>query len=359
MTEAKTTDQVVLQVGGRRIERFLSYEIEADLYVADDAFTLEVARPETTIKRGERCELFVNGALELTGIIDRCSRRYDKRGLIYRIEGRDLMGLLVDSYCEQFVTVENKKLSDLAQMLLKTVPFINREKIEYQENIVGKLKGKKRTVDEPLIGFMDAPQRISQIEPGMTVFEVLKNYSASRGLMFWGKPDGSFVFGRPKAKGEPMFTLTCRKDGVGNNVLEGEETDDISKRYSKVTVIGQQQGQDDFSDAAEVNTQATAKDDEFPFYKPYVTQDNNDSQSPPLHARMILEQQRHEGYQLSYTVQGHAQKGKNWQINELCQVRDEVLGIDKVMLVYGRKLERSRDGGTVTRIKLGTPGLVA
>ena len=354
-----SSDQVVLQIAGRRIERFLSYEIESDLYVADDAFSLDVAHPETEIKRGQRCELYVNGVLELTGIIDRCTRRHDKRGMSYRIEGRDLMGLLVDSYCEQFFTVENKKLSDLAEMLLKTVPFINREKIEYQENIVGKLKGKKRTVDEPLVGFMDTPQRISQIEPGMTVFEVLKNYAASRGLMFWSNPDGTFVFGRPKAKGEPMFSLTCRRDGVGNNILEAEEVDDISKRYSKVTVMGQQQGQDDFDGPAEVNTKATAIDKDFPFYKPYVTQDNNDAQSPALHARMILEQQRHEGYQFSVTAQGHGQRGKNWRINELCQVRHEPLGIDQVMLVYGRKMERSRDGGTLTRIKLGPPGLVA
>jgi prophage tail gpP-like protein len=356
-----SVDVIALQVDGRRIERFLSYEIEADIYIADDKFTLEVAHPERKIKKGQLCELFVNGVRELTGIIDCCTRRYDKHGLTYRIEGRDLMGLLVDSYCEEFVTVEGKTLKQLAEMLLKTVPFINREAIEYQENIVGKLKGKKRTVDEPIEGFMDTPQKISQIEPGMTVFEVLKNYSASRGLMFFAKPDGTFVFGRPKAKGEPLFTLTCMRDGVGNNVLDGEEIDNISRRYSKVVVIGQQQGQDEMGmDASKINSpEGVATDPDFPFYKPFVTQNNNDAQSPPLHARMIMEQQRHEGYQLGYTVQGHSQKGKNWQINEFCRVRDEELEVDGVFLVYGRLFARSRDGGTITRLKLGTPGVVA
>jgi prophage tail gpP-like protein len=352
------TDQVELKVDGRTIGRFLSYEVTSDLYVADDAFSLDVAKPETAIKPGQRCELYVNSVLELTGIIDRCSRRYDKRGLTWRIEGRDLMGLLVDSYCEEFVTVQGKKLSDLAEMLLKTVPFINREKIIYQENIVGKLKGKKRTVDEPIEGYMDTPQRISQIEPGMTVFEVLKNYAASRGLMFWAMPDGTFVFGRPKAKGEPAYTLTCRKDGQGNNVLDGSETIDVSRRYSKVVVIGQQQGQDDFSGATDINTRAEAIDEAFPFYKPYVTQDNNDSQSPPLHARMIMERQRHEGYQLDYTVQGHGQDGNNWRINELCRVRDEQFALDGVYLIYARTFSRSKQSGTTTRLKLGAPGLV-
>jgi prophage tail gpP-like protein len=334
--------------------------VEADIYIADDAFSLEVANPEAVLTPGQRCELYVNDELELTGIIDRCTRQYDKRGLTYRIEGRDLMGLLVDSYCEEFETVENMLLSDLAEKLLKSVPYINRKAIEYQENIVGKLKGKKRTVDTPDEGFMDTPQRISQIEPGMTVFEVLKNYAASRGLMFFANPDGSFVFGRPKVSGEPLFTLTNTKSGIGNNILSAEETNDISKRYSKVTVIGQRQGQEeDNLDSEVINTPPGVEiDATFPFYKPYVSVDNNDSQSPPLHARMIMEQQRHQGYRLSYTVQGHSQSGKNWQINELCQVRDEVLGVDGVYLIYGRTLSRSKKAGTITRLQLGTPGVV-
>lgn len=353
-------NNVTLQIAGHRIERLPSYSVEADLYTADDAFSLEVAAPEIEIKRGQKCELYVNDTLELTGIIDKRSRKCDKNGsLTIRIEGRDLMGLLVDSYCEEFVTVQGKKLSELAAMLLKTVPFINRKQIQYQENIVGKLKGKKKAVDTPLIGYMDTPQKISQIEPGMTKFEVLRTYSASRGLMFFALPDGTLVFGRPKAKGEPMFTLTCTKIGVGNNVLEGEEIDDISKRYSRVTVLGQQQGQEDFGmDAHKITTKGVVEDKEFPFYKPFVTRDNNDSQSPALHARFLVEQQRHQGYQLHYKVQGHSQNGKNWQINELCQVHDTVLGVDGVFLIYGRTFERSKTDGTTTRLKLGPPGLV-
>lgn len=353
-------DNVTLQVGRHRIERFTTYAVEADLYTADDAFSLELADPGVEIRPGQQVELRVNGTLELTGIIDKRSRTYGKHGsLAMRIEGRDLMGLLVDSYCEQFVSVQGKKLSELAELLLKTVPFINRKQIQYQENIIGKLKGKKKALDTPLIGYLDTPQKISQIEPGMTVFEVLRTYAASRGLMFFAHTDGTLTFGRPKTMGAPLFTLTCTKSGVGNNILEGEEIDDISQRYSRVTVIGQQQGQDDFGmDAGRINSRGVAEDKTFPFYKPYVARDNNDSQSPSLHARFIMEQQRHQGYQLHYKVQGHSQAGRNWQINELCRVRDEVLGIDGVYLIYGRSMERSRQEGTITRVKLGPPGLV-
>ncbi len=354
------SDSLVLQIDGKRIENFLSYKVESDIYTADDAFTLELAQPETAIKAGQQCELWVNEQLELTGLIDRRVRRYDKQGLKLTVEGRDLMGLLVDSHCETFPTVQGKKLSELADMLLRDIPFINRSQIIYQDEaarLKGKLKGKKRTVDNPLAGFMDTPQKLAQIEPGMTVFEVLKIYAASRGLMFWNMTDGTMVFGRPRAKGEPQFTLTTSRQGAANNATTCEEIDDISKRYSRVTVIGQQQGSNDIA-ATGIGTKATAEDKQFPFRKPYVARDNNDAQSPALRARFLLEQQRHEGYRLTYTVPGHSQNGRNWQINELCRVKDEILGIDDVYLIYGRTLELSRDRGKTTTLKLGPPGLI-
>lgn len=359
------TDKVALLIDGKRVENFESYSIEADLYTADDAFSLELVNPETQVSAGNRCELTVNDTLELTGIIDRVTKGYDKSGVRLRVEGRDLMGLLVDTYAEDFVTVQGKTVKDLAELLIgKTfrhpaLPFMSRGSIIYQENIVGKLKGKKRTADQPSTAFLDTPQKLSQIEPGMTVFEVLRTYAMSRGLMFYAMPDGTFVFGRPRTGGGATYQLTCRRDGYGNNVLAGERVDDISKRYSKVTVITQRQGQDaDGMTAGTVNIKATKEDTTFPFYKPFVTRLNNDSQSPALHARLLLEKQRHDGFSLSYRVPGHSQDGTNWRINEICQVKDEILGVSDSYLIYGRTFERSK-AGTFTRLRLGPPGVIA
>lgn len=357
------SDRIALLINGAKIQNFLSYRVEADIYRADHAFSLELARPETEIKAGQRCELRVNDELALTGIIDKVSRRYQKSGLSLQVEGRDLMGLLVDSHCEKFVTVKGKKLSELAEMLLETVPFINRKNIIYQQDVVGSLGNleQERHPDQTL-ELYDKPHKFTQISPGMTVFEVLKTYALSRGLMFFSLPDGTFVFGRPRAKGEPAYNLVCTREGEDNNILEGSCDEDISKRYSKVRVIGQQQGRDDMGTGADgagkINTAATATDPDFPFYKPYVSTDNNDSDSPAGRARLILEKQRHEGFQLNYKVRGHTQGARVWTINELVRVKDDVLGQDKVFLVFGRTFELSRQG-VYTSVKLGPPGLVA
>jgi len=56
-------------------------------------------------------------------------------------------------------------------------------------------------------------------------------------MLFFSMPDGTFVFGEPLTSGKAEYTLI-----KGFNILEGERTRDISKRYKTVTVTGQQQG---------------------------------------------------------------------------------------------------------------------
>lgn len=352
------SDIVTLQIGNQRIENFISYDIEADLYQAADTFKLELANPEAAVKAGMLCKLFINGQLELTGLIDKTVKKGDKSVRSLSVEGRDLMGILVDSHAEQFVTVQGKTVKQLAEMLLKTIPFVQRSQIIYQENVVGKLKGKKKSADSPLTTFIDTPQKFSQIEPGMSVFEVLAVYAASRGLMFFALPDGTLVFGRPKITGNPLFNVINRLDGNGNNIETWDETDDISRRYSKITVVSQVQGGDDFGmDHSKINVKKVVTDPDFPFYKPLVVKLNNDSQTPELYGRMLLEKQRHDGYSLGYTAPLHSQNGRNWAINELCTVNDEVQNVQRTLLIFNRRFRKTKQGSW-TDIKLGPPGLV-
>ena len=223
-------DKIALRLDGREVRNFLSYRADADLFVADDAFELTLARPETGIKPGTRCELWVNDRLELTGIVDAVERSYHKDARRLIVRGRDLMGLLTDSCIEDGLDVQGYSINALAEKLLAGVPFINRQSIVYgREN---------REAAVPA-------HRLTRIEPGQTVFEALKDYALARGLLFYALPDGTFVFGQPAAKEPAAFQFVSRLDGRGNNVLEATLTEDISGRHSPVIVIGQQQSGDD------------------------------------------------------------------------------------------------------------------
>jgi prophage tail gpP-like protein len=206
------SDKVELYINKARITHFLSYRIDADLYTPADAFSLELANPDTDIAPGLTCELKINGALELTGVIDKVVRKISKsNGVSLTVEGRDLMGLLVDSYCEPpWRDIENMRLKTLADLLLAKVPFISRKDILYQESIVG--KGKKASATGYLAD-LDQGQRIGRIEAGMTIFEVLKNFSMSRGMLCYCQPSGTLVFGRPLASARPEYRWKSKETG--------------------------------------------------------------------------------------------------------------------------------------------------
>lgn len=350
-------DSIALIAAGRRLEKFLRYRIEADLFCADNYFSLELADPGFAIDPGMRCELQVNGTLALTGIIDRVTDGDDKRGSTLSVEGRDLMGLLVDSYVEEFPDKENTTLKELAEQLLATVPFINRKAICFQAGLAGAAANKTKDSADAALAALGVGQKNSHVEPGRTIFEVLKAAAMSRGATFFGLPDGTFVFGRPKASGQPVFTIVHRRDGAGNNTFKTTRVRDISRRYSKISVIGQQQG-DDLLAADQINVQATVSDEEAPFYKPYVAVLNDDDKSPQEHARMLLEMQRAESFQLVYSIPGHSQNGRNWTVNELCRVRDQKRGIDGSYLIVSRAFELSKQDGRFTEIRLSYPGVI-
>ncbi len=348
-------DKVYLQVNGRKIESFLSYRIEADIYTADDAFSFDIPKPGMTIKPGMDCELWVNDKPELTGIIDRIVTKDSKSGVEVRIEGRDLMGLVVDSYCIEFFDLRKMTLKELAERLLKNIPYINRKDIIYQENVAGHLK--RTQVANAVLAM---PQEFAHITPGATVFEVLKTYAMSRGVMFFSLPDGTFVFGRPEAKAKPQFTfINKRSDPKGNNVIEGVLDRNISKRYSEIRFYGQPQGTD-INGMPVINAPPLRLDDRnfaWPFYKPFTAEDNNDAQGLMLHAQLLMDRMRFESFQLHYRVSRHSQNNKNYEINKIARVVDETRGLDGDYLIYGRTFEMSRQG-VFTMLKLSYPGMV-
>lgn len=345
-------DKIELSFDGRTITDFVDYSIDSDLYVAGDAFSVTLADPDYEINPGAQCKLHVNDRLELTGIIDRVTEDNGKDGTNVVVEGRDLMGLIVDSYCEDFLTLESVTLKEIAGKLLANIPFINRKAIEYQAGIAGATANK--TGQNAMFDF---GQDLAQIEPGQTVFEVLADYAESRGAMFFSLPDGSFVFGRPKAKGKPDFSVVRLLAGRENNVVHGRRIRDISQRWSKVIVVGQRQGADGF-EVADLNTRAEAVDNEVPFYKPYVVLNNNDIASPESVARATVERQRARGTQLVYTMRGHTQNGKNYTVNSMCEVHDEKFRLHDTFLVYGRTFTLDKQRGPLTELRLGPPGVV-
>lgn len=338
------SDNIELRIGGYKYTKYKSYRVESDLYESADAFSFDVYPfGDFLPKAGMKCELFVNGSLEFTGIIDRVGCGYESSGRFISIKGRDVMSLIVDSYCETFETIRNRNLIEVAEKLLKKIPYISS--IEYDD------AAKKRDASKPFI----------QIEPGQKIFDVLRDLSLSRGLLFYASANGSLVFRKPRGKGRCVFNIRRKIGEPNTDIIRCESVEDITSRYSRYTVLTQEQGFDE-DDPIIINAKATVEDDTFPFrdvlVKPFVEAVSDDKGAPAKLAKLHLEKNRALSKSVNYQLKGHSQNIYNWAIDELVDVDDDELGIKSQLLVYSRVFFGSTSG-QYTDLKLGTPGLIA
>ena len=334
-------DKIELLVGGKRIEHFKSFSISSDLYSAANSFDLDLSQTDLAVNEGDRCQLFVNDSLELSGIIDRVERQYEKRNFSLTIHGRDFMGLLVDSAVEEYIDLGNITLKTLATKLMAKVPFVNIKAIKYGNGL------------QPA----DTEDEVMKANPGDSIFDVLKRFAAARDLLFYCLPNGQFVFERPKKSGKPIYHIRISKDGIGNNAKKGTFAKDISRRSSKVIVIGQQDGGNG-SDGDDFNIDGVRTDKTFPFHKPHVFVLDHSAGSATHFAKLIMEKERADGFELSYEVQGFTQGGRNFAINQFCEVYDEAFDLNDVYLIYSRTFSRDKQGGSYSSLRLGPAGLL-
>ncbi|MCL2219335.1 MAG: hypothetical protein FWC23_05405 [Chitinispirillia bacterium] len=335
------SDTAEIVIGNHRYANFRKYRIEHDLYAAAGIFEFELY-PDSVVpvKVGMRAQVYINGFLELTGIIDRVVKKYSDKGRAIAVSGRDLMGLVVDSYCEDYRTISNTNLARAAERLLRTIPFINRLKITTDE------AARRRDSLKPYL----------QPAPGDKIFDVLRGAAASRGVVFYAAANGALHFRKPAGRGAVVTNITRRTGEANAYIIEGERTQDFSERYSKYTVITQEQGIDS-EDPPLINSIASVEDAGVPYYKPLVESIEEDSGSVRQRANMILEQRRAKSDMAKYRVKGHSQGVYNWAVDELVQVDDDELDIHEKLLIYRRVFELSREG-IITELTLGEAGLV-
>lgn len=330
---------IVLKIDGKEFKEFISYNVVSDLYEAADQFSFELIPGNTIPAEGMKCQMFVNDVLELTGFIDNVRIGYDGNGKHLSITGRDTMGIIVDSYCEKFETIQNTTVMDVAKKLLKKFPFITS--FEFDD------VADKRDKSKPYI----------QIEPGQRIFDVLADIAASRGLCFYSNARGGLVFRKPQGKGRTRFKLFNDEDQNNRSIASCELVKDMSQRYSQYHVLSQEQGSDDDT---VINSEFTVTDSPFPgnIYKPYVESISDDKGSCEKRAKFLLEQSRSRSRLVEYSVYGHSQGQYNWAIDELVRVDDDSVGVHEEMLVYSRTFIMSGEQQT-TELRLGKPGLIA
>lgn len=332
-------DRVELLVGGQAHAGWHRYEIDSNLLLAADAWSVSLSAHEVTVpatvRPGAAVQVRVGGETVLDGLIDDVEHEVGRSTHRLALSGRDGAGVLVD--CSAPILTQQ-------QMTLQQI----------MDKVVKPLGVKRWRVDA---GRELTRDRVST-EPGDTAWDMLQRAAEANGLWPWFEPDGTLVVGGPDYSTEPVGTLTLRRDGRGNNVLSLAELRSLAERYSQVTVLGQSSaiGQRD----GRHNVKAVLTDDGVTGTRPRVVTDHEATNEEIAKARgsKLISDGRLRGYELRATVVGHrAPNGALWSAGQRVRVVSEPHGLDGVYFLIARRIACDRNRGPTTELTLKEDGV--
>ena len=326
-------DEVILLVRNARVDKFVSYTIDSDLYSPEGSFSFE-CDSRYDVNKGDTCQIFVNRVCVMAGIIDTVRRSLFRSGPKMEIEGRSVAAVLADSSVTKFATLPTT-LPQLTERLVRDLPFLSRKDFVFKS---GSDKAKVQ-------------RKFVEVSPGDSVFDVIKKAANSQGYLFWASPEGQLVFDKPVERGKADFKIHAFENGEEMDYIEGSVTETLDGQHSLIKVVGESQDDNDIKYVA-----ASVKNSDFPFYRPLVVNWNENEGPAKKTAELQLATEKAAAIQLEYTMPGHSQNGIPWTINAFCDVEDHYNGANDAYLIKHRTFTLDRNEGKRTKLELQPGG---
>ncbi|MFN1515323.1 phage baseplate assembly protein [Vibrio owensii] len=316
-------EEIILKAGGNVYGGWTKISITRSLEAMSGSFDLELTWKwlgsnekykafVDPIKQGQACTIEIGGERVITGYIDDWVPSYDETQVIISVSGRDKTADLVDCSIDmasgQF---NNQTLAQIANTVCK--PF-----------------GIQVIVNTD-VG--EVFQRI-QIEQGETPHELLSRLARQRGVLLTSDTFGNLVITR-RSKQQAGVSLI-----LGENVKAARGRFSYRQRFSnfKIKSVGAAFGFNDAADSVTVGgIEANVKDSEIKRYRPLIIVNEEITTADGAAKRGQWERQRSlaKSNAAEYTVTGWRipQTGKLWNFNTLVPVLDEIIGLDKELLI--------------------------
>lgn len=323
--------EVTLTVGGVSWAGWTGVRVRRGLEQVAGTFSLELTErwPDGVGKRpapDQPCTLALDGETVITGFIDEVEAAIDAGRHELAVAGRDATAQLVDCSAEH----EPGSWSDA------TVA-----------EIVAQLCG---PFDIPLAVEADAGEPLRQftLQKGETAWEAIERACRMRGLLAISDGRGGLALTRSTAAGASEAELV-----EGEHILSARAAYSHRDRFSRYTVLGQQQG-DDWLDAEDITTpRGEASDPAVGLHRPLILMGEDQGDAADLQRRAAWEARVRaaRSRRVEVTVQGwRSPAGRLWRPQGLVVVRAPSLGLDATLLIAAVELSL---GGEGTKAKLG------
>ncbi|HSZ92364.1 MAG TPA: hypothetical protein VK822_23645 [Acetobacteraceae bacterium] len=304
---------ISLDVAGRRFDGWLTVRIERSVENACIAFGFHATRTwpgmaeQWWIEPGDAVSVRLGDHILCVGWIDMMSPGYDGENHSIEISGRGRVCDLCDcSYVGPPWQWKNTNVADIITALAD--PF--------QITVV---------IDADLGAPMDFT-----IQQGEACYEAIDRICRLRQVLSYEQPDGSLLITR-------VSDAVCpSKLVLGNSIWRASSTLDDRDRFSHYIVKGQQKASDSTSPKQAAESIGTVTDPSMRRYRPklMVQSANTDNGAALDRAKWEKQQRWGNARTAEITVAGLLQSnGEPWPINQLCDIEDAWLGLDRRLAI--------------------------
>lgn len=293
--------EVLLRVDGQEWGGWKSYRIQLGMRQLAGQFDLllterwagQASRRE--IPEGAPCEVYYDGDLLVTGYVDSVMPTYNAQDHSVGAGGRD-------------------KTCDLVDCSAPPTQFIGRGLVDVARELAAPFGIK--VIDR--VG-ANAPFKSLKPNDGETVFDVLRQAAAVRGVLLVTDGKGNLIItraGRERARDALV---------LGENIYSGSGNRDRRDVFSTYTLKGQQQGSDERYGEGAAGVMAKATDNRIRRHRPLTIIADTPLDTAAARARVEWERNSRWGssQSINYTVTQHRQSnGELWRHGLLVSVTD-------------------------------------
>lgn len=310
----------ILRIGGQRYGGWKRLTVTRSIEQATNAFSLDVTerwpgQPDRwPIRKGDACELILDGTTAITGYVDRRRAEFDAQSSRLMVQGRDRAADIVDSAARRPGT--DSKTGDLGSLSLPAL---------------ARLLCAPHGVDVRVASGLNLGAAFANcsIDPGETVWECLERYARQRAVLVMSDGVGGLLLTRAGADRNPNALV------VGENIESAALNDTNAERFATYVALGQSESTDDWNGAQALQPRGTANDPAVRANRVKIFSAEDLATGTTLADRAAWERdvRRGRGRDVVITVSGWSANGRLWQPNEQVPVRIPRWGIDTEMLI--------------------------
>lgn len=354
--------KIVLE-DGTELKQWNSYTIDSEFLTPTDGWSFTVGDERlqsdasyALLRPDARVQIWVDGTLQLTGIIDSVDwQSSPDGGTTCTVQGRDVLRTLCKANIWPGFSVKDLTLDKMVEKVLgiyypEDTPSLFTDNSAQREVLAlsGAFSPKDRSAKQKKL------IERAQAHPNEGAFEFLSRNLRRFGLWIWATADGNVVVSGPEYDQEPAYWVTRQRGGRGAHWPSSGFRHDRTSVPTYMMVRGKSTGKE--WEKTEVHGVATDTDALYPnVVEPsYVQHDEaKDVEQCEAFARQELSRLKQNERLYTVTGVGHRDRhtGNIFAVDTLAAVDDEFTGVRETMYVAGRTFRKDLGGGTTTELR--------